>query len=121
VELQILAVLWDRGPSTVRDVHNALAEYRDTGYSTTLKMLQVMLDKGLVRRNDDVRPQIYRAARSMPQTQTQLLDNLTHKLFGGSAKRLVMRMVAAGRLSAKEMAEIQRLAEEAENTGGQND
>lgn len=111
VELKILRVLWEQGPSTVRQVHLALAGERDTGYSTTLKMMQVMLDKGLVRRNDRVRPQLYQAVKTMPQTQVQMLDDLTKKVFGGSAKRLVMRMVSAGRLSAKEMSEIQRLIE----------
>src|SRR5215212_431608 len=111
VELQILGVLWDLGPSTVRQVHKALASRRDTGYSTTLKMMQVMLDKGLVRRNDAVRPQVYRAAKSKPQTQVQMLDDLTQRVFGGSAKRLVMRMVSTGRLSSREVAEIQRLIE----------
>ena len=114
VELQILGVLWELGPSTVRQVHRALAPQRDTGYSTTLKMMQVMLDKGLVRRNDTVRPQVYRAAKSKPQTQVQMLDDLTQKVFGGSAKRLVMQMVSTGRLSPEEMAEIQRLAESVE-------
>jgi BlaI family penicillinase repressor len=111
VELKILQVLWEQGPSTVRQVHLALADERDTGYSTTLKMMQVMLDKGLVRRNDRVRPQLYQAAKTRPQTQMQMLDDLTKKVFGGSAKRLVMRMVSAGRLSAKEVSEIQRLIE----------
>jgi BlaI family transcriptional regulator, penicillinase repressor len=109
VELQILGVLWSRGPSTVRQVHQALEHRRGTGYSTTLKMMQVMLEKGLVRRNDTVRPQVYRAARSQPQTQVQMLDDLTQKVFGGSAKRLVMRMVSTGRLSPQEVAEIQNL------------
>ncbi len=113
VELQILGVLWDRGPSTVRQVHDALVEQRETGYSTTLKMMQVMLEKGLVRRNDALRPQVYRAAKSKSQTQTEMLDDLTHKVFGGSAKRLVMRMVSAGRLSSREVAEIQRLIKSA--------
>ena len=114
VELQILGVLWDLGPSTVRQVHDALAKQRDTGYSTTLKMMQVMLEKALVRRNDAVRPQVYRAAKSKPHTQVQMLDDLTQKVFGGSAKRLVMRMVSTGRLSPEEIAEIQRLAETAD-------
>jgi predicted transcriptional regulator len=114
VELQILGVLWERGPATVREVHDALSSQRDTGYSTTLKMMQVMLEKGLVKRNDAVRPQVYRAAKSKPQTQVQMLDDLTQKVFGGSAKRLVMRMVSTGRLSPEEIAEIQRLAKAAE-------
>jgi predicted transcriptional regulator len=114
VELQILGVLWELGPSSVRQVHQALADQRGTGYSTTLKMMQVMLEKGLVRRNDTVRPQVYRAAKSKPLTQVQMLDDLTQKVFGGSAKRLVMRMVSTGRLSPDEMEEIQRLAKAAE-------
>jgi BlaI family transcriptional regulator, penicillinase repressor len=118
VELQILGVLWERGPSCVRDVHLALSDQRDTGYSTTLKMMQVMLEKGLLKRNDKVRPQVYRAAKSKPHTQSQMLDDLTQRVFGGSAKRLVMRMVSTGRLNPEEIAEIQRLANESE-TGEQ--
>jgi BlaI family transcriptional regulator, penicillinase repressor len=118
VELQILGVLWERGPSSVRDVHLALSDQRDTGYSTTLKMMQVMLEKGLLKRNDKVRPQVYRAAKSKPHTQSQMLDDLTQRVFGGSAKRLVMRMVSTGRLNPEEIAEIQRLANESE-TGEQ--
>jgi predicted transcriptional regulator len=114
VELQILEVLWAHGPSTVRAVHNALAAQRDVGYSTTLKMLQVMLEKGLVLRDDRVRPQVYRAARSRQRTQLQLLDDLLQKAFGGSARRMVLRMVSAGRLSAEDLAEIQQLIDEAE-------
>ena len=114
VELQILEVLWQRGPSTVREVHNALVEQRDTGYSTTLKMLQVMLEKGLVKRDDAVRPQVYRAARSRDRTQIQLVDELVQKAFGGSAMRVVMRMASAGRISAEQLSEIQRLINEAE-------
>ena len=113
VELQILEVLWQRGPSTVRQVHNALARERDTGYSTTLKMLQVMREKGLVARDESVRPQIYRAAESRKQTQLQMLDELTQKAFGGSARRLVMRMLSAERVSAEELAEMQRFIENA--------
>lgn len=109
VELQILSVLWESGPSTVRDVHNALADRRDTGYSSTLKMMQVMLEKGLLKRDESVRPQLYRAARSREKTQKQMLDNLTRKAFSGSAKRLVMQLVSDGRLSAEDLEEIQAL------------
>ena len=113
VELQILGVLWQRGPSTVRQVHEALAARRDTGYSTTLKMIQVMREKGLVTRYESVRPQLYRAAESKTQTQLQMLDDLAQRAFGGSAKKLVMRMLSAQRVSAEELAEMQRLIEEA--------
>lgn len=117
VELQILDVLWHRGPSTVRQVHEALAAARETGYSTTLKMMQVMRDKGLVVRDDSIRPQVYRAARSRQQTQLRILDDLVQKAFGGSAKRLVMQMVSANRVSPEELAEIERLVAEAERSG----
>ena len=113
VELQILGVLWQRGPSTVRQVHEALAARRDTGYSTTLKMIQVMREKGLLTRDESVRPQLYRAAESKTQTQLQMLDDLAQRAFGGSAKKLVMRMLSARRVSAEELAEMQRLIEEA--------
>jgi BlaI family transcriptional regulator, penicillinase repressor len=117
VELQILTVLWDRGPSTVREVHDVLAKERGAGYSTTLKMMQVMLDKGLVTRDDSVRPQRYEAAHTRQKTQLQLVDNLTQKAFGGSAKRLVMHMLSAQRISPADLAEIQRLIQEAEDKG----
>lgn len=113
VELQILGVLWQRGPSTVRQVHEVLAAQRETGYSTTLKMIQVMREKGLVVRDESVRPQLYRAAESRRETQLQMLDDLSQKAFGGSAKKLVMRMLSAQRVSAEELAEMQRLIEQA--------
>jgi BlaI family transcriptional regulator, penicillinase repressor len=113
VELQILGVLWKQGPLTVREVHQALSPERATGYSTTLKMLQVMRDKGRVVRDDSVRPQLYRAAKSEKQTQLQLLDELIRKAFGGSAQKLVMRMLSARHVSPEELAEIERLIAEA--------
>jgi predicted transcriptional regulator len=94
-------------------VHETLTTERGTGYSTTLKMMQVMKEKGLVRRNDSVRPQLYWAAESKRQTQLRLLDDLTQKAFGGSAMKLLQRMVSARRVSAEELAEIQRLIEQA--------
>ena len=112
VELQILDVLWEQGPSTVRQVHQSLAARRDTGYSTTLKMIQVMREKGLVVRDESVRPQLYRAAESRRETQLRMLDDLAQKAFGGSAHKLVMRMLSANRVSVEELAEMQRLIEE---------
>lgn len=114
VELQILSVLWEHGLGSVRQVHEALAEERDTGYSTTLKMMQVMLEKGLLVRDESVRPQMYEAAKSREQTQLEMLDDLSQRAFHGSAMRLVMRMVSSGRLSQQELEEIQKLAREAE-------
>ncbi|MFT5522242.1 MAG: BlaI family penicillinase repressor [Pirellulaceae bacterium] len=114
VELQILGVLWEQGSATVRQVHQHLTATRDTGYSTTLKMMQVMLEKGLLVRDESVRPQIYQAAKSKELTQLQMVDDLAQRAFHGSAMRLVMRMVSSGRLSAGELEEIQKLAELAE-------
>ncbi len=113
VELQILEVLWQDGPSTVRHVHEALAAERDTGYSTTLKMMQIMRDKGLLVRDDSVRPQLYRAAQPREETQLLMLDNLIDKVFRGSAKKLVMRILSTNRVRPEELTEMQRLVEEA--------
>lgn len=111
VELAILQVLWQRGPSTVRQIHNALKLQRDTGYSTTLKMVQVMTEKGLLLKNERVRPQVFRPSRPQEQTQVQLLDELIQRAFGGSAARLVLRAVAAERISADELSQIRKLIE----------
>lgn len=115
VELQILGVLWELGPSTVRQVHKALKSRR-TGYSTTLKMLQVMKEKGLVTRDDAQRPQVYSAAHARERTELGLLDALVEKAFGGSASKLVMRALESRRVSPQELAEMQRLVREAERS-----
>jgi len=83
-ELAILTILWERGPSTVRQVHEALADERDTGYTTTLKLMQIMADKGLVTRNESARTHVYSAMASEEQTQRQLLKDLVDRAFGGS-------------------------------------
>ena len=116
VELQILDVLWQRGPSTVRQVHDALAADRETGYSTTLKMMQVMREKALLVRDDSVRPQLYDAAKSREQTQLHLVNDLIHKAFRGSAQELLMRILSANRVRPEELAEMQKLVEEARRT-----
>lgn len=113
VELKILEVLWRRGPSTVRQVHLELAAERDTGYSTTLKMMQVMREKGLIVRDDSVRPQLYRSAETQEQTQLGMLDDLAQKAFGGSAANLMMRMLSADRVSPEELEQIQELIQKA--------
>lgn len=114
VELQILRVLWEHGECTVRQVHEALLKHRATGLSTTLKMMQVMLEKGLLVRDESVRPQTYRATDPESKTQLEMLDDLAQRVFHGSAMRLVMRMVSSGRLSAEELDEIKRLTESSE-------
>jgi BlaI family transcriptional regulator, penicillinase repressor len=112
VELQILEVLWQRGPSTVRQVHNALAGSRDTRYSTTLKMMQIMREKRLLVRDDSVRPQLYAAAEGRDQTQLRLVDNLIHKAFRGSAQKLLMRLLSADRVRPEDLAEMQKLVQQ---------
>ena len=94
-ELAILRVLWERGPSTVRQVHEALAETRDTGYTTALKLMQIMAEKGLVTRNETARTHVYSAIAGEEQTQQQLVKDLVDRAFGGSAKTLVLRALSA--------------------------
>lgn len=98
----------------MREVHAVLAGSRDTGYSTTLKMMQVMLEKGLLTRDDSVRPQVYAPAQAEEQTQRQMVDELLSKAFGGSARKLVMRAVESERVSAAELAEIRKLLKDLE-------
>lgn len=113
-ELAILRVLWDRGPSTVRQVFEVLSGDRDLGYTTALKMLQIMDEKGLVRRDARDRVHIFAAAQSQEQTQRSLLDNLLDKAFGGSSLDLVMQALASHRASPEELAEIRKLLDQAE-------
>ena len=114
VELAILRVLWNRGPASVRDVHNALLETRETGYSTTLKMMQVMFDKGLLMRDESRRPQLYAPAIPEEQTQKQIVDDLVEKVFGGSARKLVLRAVQSENVTQQELAEIRKLLRQLE-------
>lgn len=108
-ELAILRVLWERGPSTVRQVHEALAETRDTGYTTTLKLMQIMADKGLVKRDETARTHVYAAAAGEAQTQRQLVKDLVDRAFGGSAAALVLQALSAEGTSDEELKEIRRL------------
>jgi BlaI family penicillinase repressor len=109
LELTILRVLWDKGPRSVRDIQNTLAESKPTGYTTVLKMLQIMTEKGLVDRDESVRPQIYRAKYSQEQTQRQLLSDLIQRAYGGSVKALVMHALATKKSSAEELKAIEKL------------
>ena len=116
-ELEILRVLWERGATTVRQVHEALARTRDTGYTTTLKLMQIMADKGLVTRDESARTHIYEARVSQEHTQRQLLNDLVDRAFGGSAAELVLRALSSHRSSAAELQEIRKLIDEARRTG----
>jgi predicted transcriptional regulator len=110
-ELAILRVLWERGPSTVRHVHEALADTRETGYTTTLKLMQIMADKGLVVRDEAARTHIYSAVAGEAQTQKQLLKDLVDRAFGGSAAALVLRALSE-ETSESERHEIRKLIDD---------
>jgi BlaI family penicillinase repressor len=111
-ELGILTVLWERGPSTVRQVHEALA--KDTGYTSTLKQMQVMHEKGLVRRRDDSRSHVYEPAIRNEQAHAQFAGALMDRVFGGSARNLVLGALTAKRASAKELDEVRRILDRCE-------
>jgi BlaI family transcriptional regulator, penicillinase repressor len=114
VELAILRVVWDRKACTVRDVHETLQPQRKTGYTSTLKMMQVMCEKGLLKRDDSQRPQIYRPAIPEEQTQKRIVRDLVQKVFGGSARKLVMQAVQSQQISREELAEIRDLLDQLE-------
>ena len=107
-ELEILHVLWTRGPSTVRDVHEQLNADKATGYTTVLKLLQIMAEKDLVSRDVKQRAHVYQARVPREKTQSQLVRDLVDKVFGGSASNLVMHALSSKRASAKELAEIRK-------------
>jgi predicted transcriptional regulator len=106
-ELGILSVLWSRGPSTVRQIAEAMG--REAGYTTILKLLQIMTEKGLVVRDEAARTHIYTAAYSQDQTQRQLVTDLLDRAFGGSAAKLVLQALAASKTTPQELAEIKKL------------
>jgi BlaI family transcriptional regulator, penicillinase repressor len=108
-ELAILRVLWRRGASTVRQVHEELSQERPTAYTTALKLLQIMTEKGLVRRDESDRTHVYQARNSEEHTQRQLVRDLLDRAFGGSSSKLVMQALNARRASSDELSEIRRL------------
>lgn len=112
-ELAILRVLWARGPSTVREVHETLSPDKPTGYTTTLKLLQIMAEKGLVQRDEAKRAHVYEA-RGAETTQAQLVHDLVDRVFAGSAARLVMHAISGKRASKKDLAEIRKALDEAD-------
>lgn len=116
-ELEILQVLWQRGPSTVREIHSVLNRRRATGYTTILKFLQIMTEKNLVDRDASQRTHVYRARPSQEQTQQQLVGELTARAFGGSAAKLVMQALSSKKASAEELLEIRALLEKLEKEG----
>ena len=112
-ELAILTVLWRCGPNTVREVHETLA--KDTGYTSTLKQMQVMHEKGLLRRTERYRSHVYEAAASREEIQARIAGDVLHRAFEGSAKDLVLGALTAQRASAKDLNEIRRIIDEFES------
>lgn len=108
-ELTILRVLWTEGPLSVRDVQAILDRSKPTGYTTVLKLMQIMADKGLVDRDDSVRPQIYRARYSEDRTQKQILSDLIQRVYGGSVKALVLHAVGTQKPSPEDLEKIKKL------------
>ena len=108
-ELTILRILWEHGPATVRQVHNILNEDRNSGYTTALKLMQIMTEKGLLERDESCRPQLYKARLSRDQTERQLVRDLLDRAFAGSAKRMVLQALSVKKASAEELAEIEKL------------
>jgi len=108
-ELEILRVMWRQGPGTVREIHETLAETRQVGYTTVLKMLQIMSAKGLVQRDEQQRAHVYRAALREEQTQQQIIGDVLERVFDGSALNLLMQALASKRASTEELDQIRTL------------
>ena len=113
-ELEILTVLWSRGPSTVRDVHETITRRRPAQYTTVLKLLQIMTEKGLVERDEKQRAHVYQASRPREWTQRQLAGDLIQRAFNGSAKSLILGALSARKASRQELAEIRKILDEYE-------
>jgi BlaI family transcriptional regulator, penicillinase repressor len=113
-ELEILRVLWERGPSTVREVHETLSAAREVGYTTVLKVMQIMTVKGMVRRNEESRAHIYQACQPAEKTKQQLVSDLLHRAFAGSASQLMMHALAGKKSPEREIEEIRRMLDQYE-------
>ena len=111
-ELAILRVLWERGPSTVREVHDALSSTQETGYTTVLKLLQIMTDKRLVVRDESQRAHVYASSESEQRTQRKLIGDLMERAFGGSPTKLVMQALSATRATTAELTAIRTLLDQ---------
>jgi predicted transcriptional regulator len=113
-ELTILRILWDNGPSTVRQVNEAMSQDEDTGYTTTLKLMQIMAEKGLLLRDDSQFKHVYRPALTEEKAQKQLIGDLLDRAFSGSAEKLVMRALSTKKVSAEELASIRKMLDDFE-------
>ncbi len=113
-ELDILRILWERGPSTVRAVHEVLARSKPTGYTTVLKLLQIMTAKGTVIRNEDARAHVYEARQPAENTKRQLVGDLLQRAFSGSASELMLHALSGSKTSHQEIEEIRRMLDDYE-------
>lgn len=114
VELQILRILWDLGPSPVREIHARLTVEKGTNYSTTVKMLSVMLDKGLLKRDEAERPHVYRPVLTREKAGKRMLGMLIEKVYAGSAASLVLQALSSAKASKEELADIRRMLDQIE-------
>jgi BlaI family transcriptional regulator, penicillinase repressor len=115
VEMQILRILWELGPSPVREIHKRLEADKGTNYSTTVKMLAVMLQKGLVKRDEDAQPHVYRPAHTRAKTGKRMLDDLIDKVYDGSAMALVLQALSSGKATKEELDSIRRILDQMES------
>ena len=113
-ELEILQILWEKGKATVREVHEELSAYKDSGYTTTLKLMQIMHEKGLVERDDSSKTHIYEAVITRENTQKQMVGKMVSSLFGGSTSQLVMQALGNHKTDSKELEQIKKYLEEIE-------
>jgi predicted transcriptional regulator len=113
-ELEILHILWTRGPSTVREIHEELAKEKDVGYTSALKLLQIMTTKGLVTRSEDQRAHVYEATQPADKTKQQFAADVLQRVFRGSASQLMQHVLSGRRGSKKEIEEIRRMLDEYE-------
>jgi predicted transcriptional regulator len=113
-ELEILRVLWQRGPSTVREVYETINQVKATGYTTVLKLMQIMTEKGLVQRDEEQRAHVYEARFEQGETQRQLVGDLLERAFDGSAAKLLMHVLSDKKASAEELSEIRKLLDKYE-------
>jgi len=116
-ELEILSVLWNKGPSTVRDIHEVLAKQREIGRTTVLKLVQIMTEKGLVAKDESVRPNLFTAAPTQSSTRDHLVDDLLVKAFGGSAEKLVLHVLGGKKARPEELDAIREMLDRMEKEG----
>ncbi len=114
-ELEILQVLWEKGQATVREVHEELASFKDSGYTTTLKLMQIMFEKGIVKRDDSSKTHIYTPNVSRESTQKQFVGKMVDSLFGGSSTQLAMQALGTSNPSKDELDELQKMLDQLKN------